>query len=298
MQSDVLPFTMYDSMNYSSVNDFGPPSGFAHRDAPVVQSRQEEPPIQQPQMQMQMQQQQQPQMQPQMQQQQPQMQQQQPQMQQQPQEGNDELIRQIYTKNDEISLGEAPMKIKGPDIGNYAQVSDLLYIGIAVLFVEVVVIFMVRFLPDIFGQSLNRWYDLFSLNAVIADVLIIVLGFVIARYIYTLVIKPKYGKGKWSPLMFTGVTVVTQLLHDLGFYYGVIQQVPQGQNMMMDVFKDYAAAGGAKILFGDSVMMIFSSLIAMLLKSQPTHVVASFGLLITYAIPYILFTKNKYSVLK
>jgi len=34
----------------------------------------------------------------------------------------------------------------------------------------------------------------------------------------------------------------------------------------------------------------------MLLKSQPTHIVASIGVLFTYIVPYILYTKNQYSV--
>jgi hypothetical protein len=297
MQSDVLPFTLYDSMDYSSVNDFGPPSGFAHRDSPQVQGgRPAAPPMQgQPQMQGQM----------------PQQGQMQGQMPQQQSQGqvpmhpppklkgsNDELIRQIVVKEEDIDLGEEPVISKGADIGNYKVVSDLTFIILAVLFVDVFVICLVRFIPEVFGQSLNRWYDLFGLSAVIADVVIIVIGIVIARYVYTLVVKPKYGKNKWSPLMFTGVTVAIQLIHDLAFYHGIILQVPRGQNMMIDVFKDYAVEAGGKILFGDSLMTIASCLIAMILKSQQKHVVAAFGLVVTYILPYVLFNKNKFSLPK
>jgi hypothetical protein len=215
-----------------------------------------------------------------------------------PKSGNDEVLRQIMVKDDGVDLGEEYVKPKGADIGNYTNVNDLLYILAATLFIDVVVLCLVRFAPDIFGQSLNRWYDLFGLNAVLADVLSIILGFVIARFIYTCYVKPKYGEGKWSPLQFTGVAVGVQLIHDLFFYFGVIQQVPRGQNMMIDVFKDYAAAGGAKILFGDAALMIFSSLVAMGLKAQPMYIVSAFGLLTSYALPYILYTKNQYSVLK
>ena len=48
MQSDILPFTAYDSMSYSTVNDVMPPAGFARRDAPQVQTRQEQPREQMP----------------------------------------------------------------------------------------------------------------------------------------------------------------------------------------------------------------------------------------------------------
>jgi hypothetical protein len=285
MMSDVLPFTAYDSMEYGSVNSMPPPPGFARRDLPQIQGGKPEPPSQMGQMPMQ---------------QGSQMQQgnQQPIPQGNQQGSNDEILRQIMTTDKEIELGNEPIKVKKADIGNYKNTNDIFFLLIAVLVVDVIVIFMVRFLPEVFGQNLNRWYDLFGLNAVIADVLIIVLGFVIARYVYTLYVKPKYGEGKWSPLMFTGVAVGTQLIHDLGFYYGIIQQVPRGQNMMIDVFKDYAASGGAKILFGDALLMIASSAVAMILKSQPMHIVSAVGLLTSYALPYILYTKNQYSVLK
>jgi len=282
MQSDVLPFTLYDTMDYSSVNDMEPPSGFARRDAPQVQTRQDGPPPIQPHPQLGHGQQGPGQAQP----------------TQAPKTGNDEVLRQIMVKDDGVDLGEEYVKPKGADIGNYGNVNDLVYILIAVLFVDVFVIFLVRFAPDVFGQPINRWYDLFGLNAVIADVVIIVIGFVIARYIYTLWVKPKYGEGKWSPLQFTGVAVAVQFLHDLAFYFGIITQVPRGQNMMIDVFKDYAEGAGGKILFADGAMMVGSSLLAMCLKSQPVHIVAAFSLVVSYVLPYLLFQKNKFSVLK
>lgn len=181
------------------------------------------------------------------------------------------------------------------DISNFNTVSDLIYICIAVLTVDVVVIFLTRFYPEIFGRNLNRWYDLFGLNAVLADVLIIVLGFVIARYIYTWAISPKIG---WNPWAFTGTVVGTQFVHDILFYLGVISPIPKGHNLMMDVFKDYAASGGAKILFGDGLMMVASCGLAMALKTSPAHIVASFGLLVSYALPYVLYTRNMFTVLR
>ncbi len=187
---------------------------------------------------------------------------------------------------------------KTADIGDYRNTSDLTYILIAVLIIDVLVIFMVRYLPEIFGAPINRWYDLFGLNAVIADVMIIVIGFMVARHIWVLWFKDKYSAGKWSALKFTGLTVVVQLVHDLLFYFGVILQVPRGKNLMMDVFKDYAASGGWKILGADAAMMVGSAGIAMLLKSLPSYHVAAVAAFTVYSLPYILYTKNQFSVLK
>ena len=273
MQSDALPFTLYDSMDYgASMNNQPGPPGFARREAPMVQTRAPDMPQMAPTMYTDA-----------------------PPAQGATGGGGGTAVKQ--GPQEDIELG-FEVQNTAKDISNYKIVKDLVYIILAVLFVDVVVIFLTRFVPEVFGASLNRWYDLFGLNAVIADVLIIVIGFIIARYVYTGYVKEKFADGKWSPLWFTGTAVGVQLIHDLLFYYGVITQVPRGQNMMMDVFKDYAASGGAKILFGDALMMIGSAGLAMALKTQPAHLVASFGALTAYALPYILYTKNQYSALR
>lgn len=261
MMSDSLPFTPYDSMEYESVQPVapGPPKGFDHRDA-VAQKE------------------------------------------------NSDIKKMANTgppmampapprqkvADEDIDIG--PIKEPSqPDIGNYKQIFDLVYIIIAVLIVDVAVIFITRYSPELVSPSLNKWYDLFGLNAVIADVGIIVIGFIIARYIYTGYIKEKFADGKWCPYKFVASLVGVQLLHDILFYYGVINQVPRGHNSMIDVFKDYSVSG-PKILAADAAMMVASAGIAMLLKAQPMHIVASVGTLVTYVVPYILYTKNQFSV--
>jgi hypothetical protein len=282
MQSDVLPFTLYDTMDYAPVGMTDAPPGFQKRDAPTIQSRREDPPIQQhpgsgsggsgtP----------------------------------LPREeptvstggGGGKAVKQKPEEDIDLgALGFENMERKGQDIGNSKKTSDLWYIIIAVLVIDVIVLILCRFLPEVFGQALNRWYDLFGLSAVIADVLIIVIGFLIARYLWTGYVKDKYSEGQWSPLKFTGLLVGTQLIHDLAFYFGIIKQIPRGSNLMMDVFKDYAESGGAKILFGDAAMMVGSSLVAMSLKSQPFHIVASVATVAGYLVPYLLYSRNQYSV--
>jgi len=265
MMSDSLPFTPYDSMEYETVG----PSPAPRDKAADMQKRDLKKIVEQPQNLP------------------PGMNQQQQQQQQRlPMHPRPSLEPKLAETD--ISLGEK--KDNKPDIGNYKNVYDLLYILIAVLIVDVAVIFLVRYSPEIFGQILNRWYDTFGLNAVIADVLIIFIGFIIARYIYTSYVKVKFADGKWCPYKFVGTLVGVQLVHDLLFYYGVVNQLPRGHNSMIDMFKDYSA-GGPKILAGDAAMMIASAGIAMLLKSQPSHVVASISALVAYIVPYILYTK-------
>jgi hypothetical protein len=186
----------------------------------------------------------------------------------------------------------APQPSKLEDISEDDNLSDWAYIIIAVIIVEVVVICLTRFFPDIFGKSLNIWYNRFKLSAVLSDVFIILIGFAITRYVYTEYLYEKYD---WNPLYFTGTTVVVQVIHDALFYFGIIRQIPQGQNAMIDVFKEYAQSGGAKIIAADSAMIASSAVIAMVLKGLSGNVVAFIALLAVYTVPYILETRNNFS---
>jgi hypothetical protein len=181
---------------------------------------------------------------------------------------------------------------KWKDISDYYEVSDWVFLGIAVLLVDVLVLFLIRFFPDVFGKAINIWYNRFKLSAVISDVFIILLGFGIARYIYTEYIYPKYD---WNPIYFTGLSVVVQVIHDILFYFGVIKPITPGHNAMMDVFKTYSESGGAKVIAADSAMMIASSFFSMALKAAPAHITAFIGLLTFYVVPYILETRNEFS---
>jgi hypothetical protein len=84
---------------------------------------------------------------------------------------------------------------------------------------------------------------------------------------------------------------VVQLVHDVSFYYGVIEKVPKGQNDMIDVFKAYVS-GGSKILLTDAVMIGASIGIASLLKGQDYHYTTSGFLITAYALSYILYTRT------
>lgn len=177
------------------------------------------------------------------------------------------------------------------DITIPSESVDWWYILLAILIVDVVVIFLVRLFPDMLGRAINVWYERFGLTAVLSDVLIIAIGFYIARYAYTYFMPPEVG---FNPWYFIGVLIAVQVLHDLLFYVGVILPIPRGHNRMIDVFKDYAQ-GGFKVIASDTAMMFASALIAMALKEADSEVYAGVALVTTYALTFILETKNKYS---
>ena len=165
---------------------------------------------------------------------------------------------------------------------------------VSVIIVDLIVLFLIRYYPDFFGKDINIWYNKFGINAVIADVLSIVLGFFIAQFIYSTFLLKRIG---WSLPVFIALLLAIQLVHDVLFYVGVIVPIPEGHNGMIDVFKAYAEAGKSRILAADSSMMVGSALIASTLVMQPASVTLFAGTLAVYAIPYILTTQNQFSAL-
>lgn len=156
----------------------------------------------------------------------------------------------------------------------------------AILLVDLVVIFLVRFYPKTFGESINDWYDEFGLAAVLSDVTIIAIGIAITRYIYSAYFMEQEG---WSIGYFIALAVVVQLVHDVIFAYGVVDKIPKGHNSMIDVFKTYIA-GGPKILLVDAAMVAGSIGIAAYLKTLDYHYISSISLVSLYTLTYILYT--------
>ena len=83
--------------------------------------------------------------------------------------------------------------ISKPSVFSYT----LILIG--TICVDLVICFLIRFYPDFWGKPINDWYNDFGLNAVIADVLIIVLGLLITQVVYGMFVKG------WNLLLFAGI---------------------------------------------------------------------------------------------
>ena len=156
---------------------------------------------------------------------------------------------------------------------------ELLYISSAVVWIDFFVILISKFYP--MTKSLDVWYQEFGIVSVLNDCLVIVLGILIAQFINP--------KSSVSSLALTSVGI--QLVHDYLFYIGIIQQVPRGQNAMIDLFKKYSYEGGYKILLADSAMIGGTVYLADYLTSVSRDNVIFIGLLGVYALTYIMYTK-------
>ena len=167
------------------------------------------------------------------------------------------------------------------NIGNFNNTNDYLPLFNAVLITDLFVILLLR-TSVIKSQVLKKWYSQYNLSAVIADVLIILIGLLIARAIYY------YIFDKFSLFKFIVIAVIVQIIHDVLFYV-LFTRIPRGVNKMLDTFKDYANEVSYKAILADSGMMIMSCLIASYLvnKNTNTNIIVLISSL--YLLPYLLY---------
>ena len=132
------------------------------------------------------------------------------------------------------------------------------------------------------SKVLNQWYLKYNLSAVMSDVFIILLAFIVTRYIYYYVFE------SYSLFKFIILAVAVQICHDILFYI-LFSNIPRGVNQMMDTFKDYANELSYKAILGDSTMMIVSAFISAYLYKQNKNTNIIVLILSLYVLPYLLY---------
>jgi uncharacterized protein YacL len=150
----------------------------------------------------------------------------------------------------------------------------------SVVWVDFFTMLASKYIP--MGNSLNKWYEQFGIVAVASDCLIIVLGILLTKMLFP-------SASGWNLVLFA---VVIQLVHDILFYFFIVRPLPTGTNKMIDLFKEYGNENGWKILAYDSFMMASTVLLSDVLEEYSVQEQSFVGLLGTYALTYILYTKN------
>ena len=167
------------------------------------------------------------------------------------------------------------------NIADFSNTNVYLPLFNAVLITDLFVIFLLN-IGVIKSQVLRQWYSKYNLSAVIADVLIILIGLIITRAIYY------YVFDSFSILKFIILAVLVQITHDILFYV-LFSNIPRGVNKMIDTFKDYATDVSYKAILADSGMMIMSCLIAFYLVNKNTNTNIIVLISFVYLLPYLLY---------
>ena len=163
---------------------------------------------------------------------------------------------------------------------------SLLTIFIGLLVTEVIMITLFRSDRGIWKTMINRWYTEFTWSAIISDVAIVMIGFFITQYLY----KQFVGQ-KWNPLIFIGILLAVQIIHDILYYLFVIRPYPPQTNKIMDFMNLYAEEVSWGAITGDSLMVIMTAVIAMLLKNTGNYNQLFVMTVSLYLIPYLLNQK-------
>ena len=170
------------------------------------------------------------------------------------------------------------------DISNFNKLQDYLPILNGSIVADIVVLLIVYYTPYFNSHYLMKWYETYRLSAVIADVLILVIGLIITRYIF------KYFNLKWNLFLFLGILLSVQIIHDYLFYI-FFSKVPRGTNKMLDLFKDYAKEVNVGAIMGDSFMIVIAALLSSYFAGFSLHTNIILLICSVYLIPYILYTK-------
>lgn len=174
------------------------------------------------------------------------------------------------------------------NITNFNNLNDWFYLIPAVILIDFIGLVLEKYpgnSPYFKVKTLDDWYTKFGILAVGSDVLSILIGIMVARYIYTTL-------NLNNPIYFIIILLVFQLLHDALFYLAVIKPLPKGHNQMIDVFKSYGDENGGKILVADALLMLASVAAGSVLKSLPDHYTIAVSFITLYSLCYILYTRK------
>ena len=166
------------------------------------------------------------------------------------------------------------------DISNFYKVSDYLPILNGSINADLIILFLV--FHGVFKSFyLKKWYKKYQLSAVIADVLILVIGIILARFFY------KYLFDTFSIWSFTFLAVCIQIIHDVLFYW-LFKSLPLGYNSMLDFFKNYANEVGSGAIVGDSFMMILACLFSSYFATYNLNLNIIVLVVSLYFVPYMI----------
>jgi len=164
----------------------------------------------------------------------------------------------------------------------FTKATDYIPIINAAIITDLAVIMRV-ILGQIKSKTLKEWYHTYGLSGIMADVLSIVIGVIIAQFIYPLIFSG------FNLFLFIVVAVIVQLIHDLLFAQ-FFNWIPRGKSQILDTFKDYAKELGPVILLADSAMIVSTVLIGSFLKSFSESNNAILLIVLLYLVPYFLYS--------
>lgn len=170
------------------------------------------------------------------------------------------------------------------DISQFNRLSDYLPIFNAAILTDLggIVLLLSK---NIESKYLREWYKKYTLSAVIMDVLILVIGAILARLAYPFF----FSSSGFSLIGLAGLAVAIQITHDILFAVG-FNMVPRCKSGIADLFQDYGKEIGVWILVADAIMMVSTIVFASLFASLSFHTNILLLIGLVYLVPYLLLS--------
>ena len=141
---------------------------------------------------------------------------------------------------------------------------------------------------------INKWYNNLGWTAVLLDILSLMIGFYLAKFLYEYLVKNNYINEKNQLLKFLTIVLFIQIIHDFTFYFTVIKPTKKGNNTVIDEFKDYANHYKLTAVYGDSMMYIISTILLFTyIKKFSNNLNIFISISILYIIGYLIHQKSK-----
>jgi len=136
--------------------------------------------------------------------------------------------------------------------------------------IEVFILILFKFTKQTSPAIIN-WYGNLGWTAIILDILSLMIGFYLSKFIY-------------------------QIVHDFLFYFFVINPSPKNMNRVIDEFKEYAKHYGTKAVKADSLMYIASTpILYYIIKEQKTSTNTFISIVSFYVLGYLLHQKPRFN---
>lgn len=176
---------------------------------------------------------------------------------------------------------------------NMIENIKFLHILTSTLIIEMIMLFLFKFTNQT-SKSINNWYKNLEWTAVILDVISIMIGFYLAKFIYQYLVRKKYIKEKNNYLIFLLILLIVQIIHDFSFYFLVIKPTKPGINTVIDEFKQYAKHYGVQAVIADSLIFIFTTPLLYHLSKTSDNINIFSSIVSIYIIGYLLYQKPLY----
>ena len=174
------------------------------------------------------------------------------------------------------------------------MIKDLTFLHFLTASVVIELFMMILFRFTKSSRAINNWYDNLGWTAVILDVLSILIGFYIAKFIYEYLVKEKYINTDHELYKYLGLVLLIQIIHDFSFYLFVIKPYPKLKNRVIDEFKEYAKYYQSQAVIADSLIYIFTTpLLYLYIQKNNINTNTFISIVCFYLIGYLIYQKPK-----